>query len=124
MSDLGDYGNRLHIRKDKTNPRRLAYLALLLFASPPHWSWLAVGIASVATGIALHGWAAGYIARAGYAERETKLTVGGPYRYNRNPYYLAQMIMDLRRLYSCRSPLVLSFLFSGHLFRLSALGRE
>jgi hypothetical protein len=95
LTDPGNYGNRLHIRKDKTNPRRLAYLTLLLFASPPHWSWLAAGIASVATGIALHGWAAGYIARAGYAEREKTLTVGGPYRHVRNPYYLAQMIMDL-----------------------------
>ena len=111
MSDLGDYGNRLHIRKDKTNPRRLAYLALLLFASPPHWSWLAVGIASVATGIALHGWAAGYIARAGYAERETKLTVGGPYRYNRNPYYLAQMIMDLGVFILAGHPLFYLFYF-------------
>ncbi|HWO41359.1 MAG TPA: methyltransferase, partial [Candidatus Eisenbacteria bacterium] len=29
-----------------------------------------------------------------YAEREKILTVRGPYRYNRNPYYVAQMIMD------------------------------
>jgi hypothetical protein len=95
LTDLGDYGNRLHIRKDKTNPRRLAYLALLLFASPPEWPWLAAGIILVATAISLHGWAAGYMARAGYAEREKKLTIFGPYRHNRNPYYLAQMTLDL-----------------------------
>jgi hypothetical protein len=39
---------------------------------------------------------AGYLARAGYQSRkEKKLTVRGPYRYNRNPYYLAHMTMDL-----------------------------
>lgn len=52
------------------------------------------GIMLVVTGVALHGWAAGYLARAGYAEREKKLTARGPYRHNRNPYYLAQIIMD------------------------------
>jgi hypothetical protein len=111
LTDLGDYGNRLHIRKDKTNPRRLAYLALLLFASPPHWPWLAAGIALVATGIALHGWAAGYMDRAGYAEREKKLTIFGPYRHNRNPYYLAQMIMDLGVFILAGHPLFYLFYF-------------
>jgi len=95
VTDPGDYNNRVHVRKDKTNSRRLAYLIILLFASPPQWPWFAVGIVLVATGIALHGWAAGYLARAGYAEREKLLTVRGPYRHNRNPYYLAQMIMEL-----------------------------
>jgi hypothetical protein len=95
LTDLGDYGDRLHIRKDKTNPRRIAYLALLLFASSPEWPWLVAGIVLVAMGIGLHGWAAGYMDRAGYAEREKKLTIFGPYRHNRNAYYVAQMILDL-----------------------------
>ncbi len=85
---------RLHIRKDKTNPRRLAYLTLLLFASPPGWPIFTLGILLVLSGVILHGWAAGYLARAGYAEREKILTVRGPYRHNRNPYYVAQMLMD------------------------------
>lgn len=86
---------RLRIRKDKTNPRRIAFLALLMFATPPGWPFLTIGAALVVTAVLVHGWAAGYLARAGYAERESVLTVRGPYRHNRNPYYLAQMIMDL-----------------------------
>ena len=67
LTDPGDYNNRLHVRKDKTHTRRLAYLTILLFASPPDWQWLATGIVLVAAGIMLHGWAAGYLARAEYA---------------------------------------------------------
>ena len=95
MLDENTRTERLHVRKDKTNPRRLAYLTLLLFAIPPDWRLFSVGLVLVAAGVALHGWAAGYLARAGYAEREKLLTVRGPYRFNRNPYYVAQMTMDL-----------------------------
>lgn len=111
LADSGDYGNRLHIRKDKTDPRRLAYLTLLLFASPPEWPWFAAGIVLVAAAVTLHGWAAGYLARAGYAEREKILTVRGPYRHNRNPYYLAQMTMDLGFFFLAGRPLFYLFYF-------------
>jgi hypothetical protein len=94
LAEQSIYGNRLHVRKDKTNPRRLAILSLLLFSSSPAWPMLLAGIMLVAAGVALHGWAAGYLARAGYAEREKKLTARGPYRHNRNPYYIAQLMMD------------------------------
>jgi len=86
---------RLHVRKDKTNPRRLAYVLLLLFATPPGGWLLAPGLLLVLAAVLFHGWAAGYLARAGYAEREKVLTVRGPYRHNRNPYYVAQLTMDL-----------------------------
>lgn len=86
---------RFHIRKRKTNPRRLALLTLLLFAVPPGLPLLLFGALLLMTGVLLHGWASGYLARAGYDERETILTVRGPYRHNRNPYYLAQMTLDL-----------------------------
>jgi protein-S-isoprenylcysteine O-methyltransferase Ste14 len=110
LADPGDY-NRIHVRKDKTNTRRLAYLTILLFASPPGWPWFAAGIALVAAGVMLHGWAAGYLARAGYAEREKILTVRGPYRHNRNPYYLAQMTMDLGFFFLAGRPLFYLFYF-------------
>lgn len=86
---------RLHVRKDKTNPRRLAYLALLLFAQPPGPALAVAGAALVLAAVAFHGWAAGHLARAGYVEREPELTVRGPYRHNRNPYYVAHLAMDL-----------------------------
>jgi hypothetical protein len=111
LADPGDYGNRLHIRKDKTNPRRVAYLTILLFASPPDWPLFTLGFVLVAAAIMLHGWAAGYLARAGYAEREKSLTVRGPYRYNRNPYYLAQMTMDLGFFFLAGRPLFYIFYF-------------
>jgi len=86
---------RLRIRKDKTNPRRIAQLGLILFAAPPDSVLLGAGALLVIASVVLHGWAAGYLARAGYSERETVLTVRGPYRHTRNPYYLAQLSMDL-----------------------------
>lgn len=86
---------RFHVRKDKTNPRRITQLILLLFASPPDWLLLVLGVLLVMAAVILHGWAAGYLARAGYAERAKILTVCGPYRHTRNPYYLAQLTMDL-----------------------------
>jgi hypothetical protein len=94
-ADKRQPSQRFHVRKDKTNPRRLAYLALLMFAAPPDWPLFAIGVLLVVAAILLHGWTAGYLARAGYAGREKLLTVRGPYRYNRNPYYLAHMTMDL-----------------------------
>lgn len=84
----------VRIRKDKTNPRRIAYLILLLFPSAPGWPLFILGSALVIAAILFHGWAAGYLARAGYSEREKILTVRGPYRHNRNPYYVAHLTMD------------------------------
>jgi hypothetical protein len=86
---------RVRVRKDKTNPRRIAYLILLLFASPPGWPLFIVGATLVIAAVLFHGWAAGYLARAGYRERAKLLTVRGPYRHNRNPYYVAHLTMDL-----------------------------
>jgi hypothetical protein len=85
---------RVRIRKDKTNPRRIAYLILLLFASPPGWPLFAIGATLVIVAVLFHGWAAGYLTRAGYVEREKVLTARGPYRHTRNPYYAAHMLMD------------------------------
>ena len=111
MADPGDYNNRVHVRKDKTNIRRIGYLTLLLFASRPGWPLFTAGIILVVAGVMLHGWAAGYLARAGYAEREKILTIRGPYRYNRNPYYLAQMTMDLGLFFLAGRPLFYLFYF-------------
>jgi Phospholipid methyltransferase len=105
LADESRHSERFHVRKDKTNPRRVAYLTLLLFATPPGWPLLAIGVVLVTAAVLLHGWAAGYLARAGYTERETVLTVRGPYRHNRNPYYMAQMTMDLGFFFLAGRPL-------------------
>lgn len=70
-----------------------------------------VGILLVLSAVVLHGWAAGYLARAGYAEREKILTVRGPYRHNRNPYYLAHLVMDAGFFILAGRPLLLLFYF-------------
>jgi hypothetical protein len=111
MAAIRNTPKRLYIRKDKTNPRRLAYITLLLFASPPGWPIFTVGIVLVLSAVLLHGWAAGYLARAGYAEREKILTVRGPYRHNRNPYYVAQMLMDVGFFLVAGRPLLLVLYF-------------
>lgn len=86
-------GKTFQFDKMKTNVRRIGYLFLFLFGDPS-WSLLVTGTGIVLLAVLLHGWAAGYLARAGYENRETKLTLRGPYRHNRNPYYLAHMVMD------------------------------
>jgi len=111
LDDQSVYANRVHVRKDKTNPRRLAILTLLLFYSTPSWPLLLAGIVFAVAAVTLHGWAAGYLARAGYAEREKILTVRGPYRHNRNPYYLAQLTMDLGFFLLAGQPLLFLFYF-------------
>jgi protein-S-isoprenylcysteine O-methyltransferase Ste14 len=111
LDDQSVYANRVHVRKNKTNPRRLAVLTLLLFSSSPGWPLLLAGIVFVVAAVALHGWAAGFLARAGYAEREKILTVRGPYRHNRNPYYLAQLMMDLGFFLLAGQPLFFLFYF-------------
>ena len=64
-----------------------------------------IGGVLVSSALLFHGWAAGYLARAGYEERETILTVRGPYRHNRNPYYVAHMTMDLGFFFLAGYPL-------------------
>lgn len=95
LTDKSPSTKRFHVRKRKTNPRRVAYVVLLLFASPPSLPLAITGAVLVVAALLFHGWAAGYLARAGNEERETILTVRGPYRHNRNPYYVAHMTMDL-----------------------------
>jgi protein-S-isoprenylcysteine O-methyltransferase Ste14 len=109
LVDQNVYADRVHVRKDKTNPRRLAVFALLLFAAEPAWPLVAAGVVLVVAAVLLHGWAAGYLARAGYVEREKILTVRGPYRHNRNPYYVAQLTMDVGFFLLAGQPLFLLF---------------
>ncbi len=115
-NDLIDPSVYVHVRKDKTNPRRLAYLVLLLTAGTQYSGGvdpmlLTFGAFLAFVGIALHGWAAGYLARAGYVEREKVLTVRGPYRHCRNPYYLAHLIMDFGFFCMAGEPLFYLFYF-------------
>ncbi len=50
---------------------------------------LASGIALLAAGSALHFWSKGCL------EQNQKLVTSGPYRFSRNPFYLANLLIDL-----------------------------
>lgn len=58
-------------------------------AAAPRAPWVAVGIALIAAGGALHLWAKGCL------HQNREVTTGGPYRFCRNPFYLANGLIDL-----------------------------
>ena len=55
--------------------------------SAPHPAAIAWSVALVAPGLALRGYAAGYV------KKDRELTVTGPYAHTRNPLYLGSMLM-------------------------------
>lgn len=64
-------------------PVALIYLAL----SRPTPKWLVVGGAIGVAGLAIRGWAAGYL------RKHQALAVGGPYAFTRNPLYFGSVIL-------------------------------
>ena len=72
---------------DRGRIRTLLLAAGVLFARPT-WGSLALGCAIVVPGAALHLWTKGCL-RIG-----AEVTTSGPYRWVRNPFYLATLIVD------------------------------
>jgi protein-S-isoprenylcysteine O-methyltransferase Ste14 len=59
------------------------------------WRYL-LGITAVLAGAALHFISKGYLRQSRGFIRETKsLTSGGPYRFTRNPFYMANLVAEL-----------------------------
>lgn len=75
------------LQLDRGRIRTLLLLLGALFGRPT-WTSLAVGIAVIVPGAALHLWAKGCL-RIG-----DEVTTSGPYRFVRNPFYLATLIVD------------------------------
>jgi protein-S-isoprenylcysteine O-methyltransferase Ste14 len=75
------------LQLDRGRIRTLLLAAGALFGQPTGTS-LAVGLAVIVPGAALHLWAKGCL-RIG-----DEVTTSGPYRFVRNPFYLATLIVD------------------------------
>lgn len=116
----------IQVSKMKTNVRRVGYVCVLLFADPTQFTTiLGTGIVSLA--ILFHGWAAGYLAREGNKNIEgVALTLGGPYRHNRNPYYVSHFLLDFGFFVLSGHPLfyLLYFPFIFSVYRFFVLQKE
>jgi protein-S-isoprenylcysteine O-methyltransferase Ste14 len=89
------------LRKQRTRTRLLYVLTLLLLGHPTHDGW-EVGLTLLALGAGLHAWAAGYL------RKNRVLTAAGPYRFVRNPFYVADFLRDVGILFACHSCLDLA----------------
>jgi protein-S-isoprenylcysteine O-methyltransferase Ste14 len=69
------------------NLRTLLIVAAALLGRPTPWS-IGVGTSLVIVGAALHVYAKGCLIQ------NLVLTTGGPYRFTRNPFYLANFVID------------------------------
>ncbi len=76
------------LQLDRGRIRTLLIVAGVLFGRPT-WTSLAVGAAVVLPGAALHLWTKGCL-RIG-----EEVTTSGPYRWTRNPFYLATLVVDV-----------------------------
>ncbi len=66
----------------------LAWLVVLLLASPCPWS-MALGLPLALAGEGVRLWASGHI------EKTSRLATGGPYAHTRNPLYLGSLLIAL-----------------------------
>lgn len=82
-------------------------IALILAAqAPPHW----IGITICLLGAMLRFWASGYL------QKDSVLSIGGPYRFTRNPLYLGTFLMAVGTAASLLNPWLLlgvSLAFAG-----------
>ena len=84
------------MRRQRTRLRRLYTLSMLVLGQPQRPAWIA-GAVLLAAGAALHALASGYLTK-----REA-LATAGPYRFLRNPFYLADFLRDLGVLFACHA---------------------
>jgi protein-S-isoprenylcysteine O-methyltransferase Ste14 len=84
------------VRKQRTRIRLFYFVTLLLVGHPTHDGW-ELGLGLLALGACLHAWAAGYL------RKNQVLAAAGPYRFVRNPFYVADFLRDLGILFACHS---------------------
>jgi len=74
------------LQLDRGRIRTLLLVAGVAFGRPT-WTSLAIGYAVIVPGAALHLWTKGCLLFTG-------VTTSGPYRFVRNPFYLATLVVD------------------------------
>ncbi len=70
---------------------------LVLFLARPNQTGLGIGLGVCLLGLVLRGWAAGHL------HKDSCLTTTGPYRFSRNPLYLANFILGVGLLIAANS---------------------
>ncbi len=68
-------------------PLGFVFAVLYFWLAKPTWTFIAIGAAIAAVGIAIRA------AAAGHVKKNRELTTTGPYAYTRNPLYLGSLIM-------------------------------
>ena len=81
-------------------PLGFAFAAVFLVLARPAAGSLAGSLLLVLPGLALRGYAAGYV------KKNAELTVTGPYAWTRNPLYLGSMLIAFGFAAGARSPLL------------------
>jgi len=76
------------MRLRRRNLRKGLVLVGCVWADPSWPAW-AVGLLALALGSSLHVWTKGVL------EQNRRLVTAGPYRWTRNPFYLANLLIDL-----------------------------
>ena len=66
-------------------PAGFAFAVIFLWLARPSWPFLGLSLALVMPGLALRGYASGYV------KKNAELTVTGPYAHTRNPLYLGSI---------------------------------
>jgi hypothetical protein len=84
------------VRKQRTRIRLFYFVTVLLVGHPTHDGW-ELGVGLLALGACLHAWAAGYL------RKNQVLAAAGPYRFVRNPFYVADFLRDLGILFACHA---------------------
>jgi protein-S-isoprenylcysteine O-methyltransferase Ste14 len=112
-------GGGTAVRKQRTRIRLFYFVTLLFVGHPTHDGW-ELGVLLLALGAGLHAWAAGYL------RKNQVLAAAGPYRFVRNPFYVADFLRDLGILFACHACLdvvhapvwILAALYLTYMFRI------
>lgn len=85
-------------------PLGFCFAAVFLWLARPTWATVATSLVLVVPGLALRGYAAGYV------KKNAELTTTGPYAYTRNPLYLGSMLIAFGFAAASRSVVIFAVL--------------
>lgn len=83
-------------------PLGFVFAAVFLWLARPAWFSLGYSLLLVLPGLALRGYASGYV------KKNSELTTTGPYAYTRNPLYLGSLLIALGFAIAARNVWILA----------------